>query len=164
MGRWTKTAEERFWEKVDKTEDEECWNWIANKDLRGYGKIRLNRSGVHYNEFAHRFSFVIHSKNPIPCGLWVLHRCDNPSCVNPSHLFLGTPKDNTQDMFKKGRNGYTGLRGTVHHKAKFSETDIADIRLRLAKKESCRSIAISYGVSRPCIQDIKSGDTWKHVP
>lgn len=91
-------AEDRFWEKVDKTEN--CWLWSASVNNQGYGEIHLGERNDHC--YAHRFSWMI-NKGPIPKGLFVLHRCDNPRCVNPNHLFLGTQKDNLHDAMAKGR-------------------------------------------------------------
>lgn len=87
----------RFFEKVAKTSD--CWAWLAGKDKDGYGKIKINGKTLQ----AHRVSWVIHN-GCIPEGLSVLHVCDNPSCVNPKHLFTGTTLDNMRDRDAKGRN------------------------------------------------------------
>lgn len=93
-----KGVEERFWDKVTKTET--CWTWSAKKDKNGYG--RFSPSGETSQLPAHRFSWELHN-GPIPEGLLVCHHCDNPECTNPSHLFLGTPQDNMTDKVLKGR-------------------------------------------------------------
>ncbi len=87
----------RFWSKVNKTDN--CWNWLACKTKDGYGRIFIKDKVL----LAHRVSWAIHD-GQIPKGLQVLHRCDNPSCVNPAHLFLGTVSDNMRDSVAKGRN------------------------------------------------------------
>lgn len=94
----TRPLMERFWEKVDMSGD--CWVWTGSCSPWGYGQI-----GVPPNQIAraHRVSWELHH-GPIPHGLYVCHHCDNPRCVRPDHLFLGTPSDNTQDMLHKGRH------------------------------------------------------------
>lgn len=88
----------RFWEHVEKTDA--CWNWTGCVDVKGYGSISTSRGSRPLQ--AHRVSYQI-ANGPIPDGMMVLHRCDNPRCVNPSHLFLGTAADNTHDMMSKER-------------------------------------------------------------
>ena len=94
-----KTIEERFWPKVEM--GKKCWEWVGGKDGDGYGVLRVGSAECNFIK-AHRVSFLIHY-GEIPHGLVVCHTCDNPSCVNPKHLFIGSRKDNTRDMLKKGR-------------------------------------------------------------
>lgn len=94
---------DRFIEKVDKTDT--CWNWTGTTYRRGYGHFGRHLDGKFKMYKCHRYSYE-YFKGPIPEGLLVLHTCDNPACVNPDHLFLGTHQDNTDDMMDKGRWGY----------------------------------------------------------
>ena len=104
MGRWyaatrSRPAHERFWPNVRKCDDADaCWEWLGRRDQKGYG--RFGRGHL-----AHRFAFAF-VNGPIPEGLEVCHRCDNPVCVRPSHLFLGTHTDNVRDSIAKGRAAF----------------------------------------------------------
>lgn len=107
----------RLWSKVRKRRNG-CFEWIGCKNERGYGVIHLDNK----NTYTHRVSWIL-TNGPILNGMFVLHRCDNPSCVNPDHLFLGTPKDNIQDMFSKGRDMHTkGFKYSEKTKSKMSES------------------------------------------
>lgn len=92
----------RFWAKVDKSG--ECWTWTGGTIAFGHGQFHVTLPSGNRNYLAHRFSWFLAHGQEAPLPLCVLHRCDNPPCVRPSHLFLGTKKDNTQDMLGKGRN------------------------------------------------------------
>lgn len=149
-----KTAKERFWEKVDKGEPDECWEWVGTKNPKGYGHIEINGKEVR----AHRFSWEIHN-GPIPEGLCVLHKCDNPGCVNPAHLFLGTYADNAQDMIAKGRDNKA--RGEASGNAKLTEQDVREIHALLkCCYLSRQTIGEMFGVTRAAVGAIKTGKNW----
>lgn len=145
----------RFWTKVDIRAKNECWVWTANKLKFGYGRFWLNGKTV----MAHRFSYTI-SHGDVAEGMNVCHRCDNPSCVNPNHLFLGTHHDNTHDMITKDRDT---IIGSKNNNATLTETDIPVIRQRLANGEMQTEIAKDYGVKKTAISAIKTGRSWKHI-
>jgi hypothetical protein len=147
---------ERFWAKVDQSG--ECWLWIGGFSQDRYGKIKLpGRNGATVR--AHRAAYVL-ANGEIPNGQLVCHRCDNRACVNPAHLFLGSHRDNVDDMVAKGRQTL----GEVNGRAKLSASSVAEIR-DLLKNTSLRPTAIApmYGVSPTAICRISAGRTWTHV-
>jgi hypothetical protein len=143
----------RFWSHVDRTGD--CWLWTSAKLPHGYGQFRLVPGETMRK--AHRLSYEW-AHGPIPEGMGVLHRCDNPSCVNPDHLFTGTQLDNMRDCRAKNRMPLGGQRAD----AKLTVDDVRRIRI-LAKSQSLNSIAREYGVSQPTIRSAVNGTTWAWV-
>lgn len=134
-----------------------CWGWKTVPLNSGYGVIRIGDAKV---IIGHRASWMIHNGS-IPHGLFVCHRCDNPICTNPEHLFLGTPKENTKDCIdKKRRNAPFGLN---HHNAKLSEEQVIEIKKLITLKISQSKIANRFKVSPSAIQNIADGKTWKHL-
>ena len=142
----------RFWEKVKKTND--CWIWIGAIDDRGYGSIGVNGR----TRRAHRLSYEM-LNGAIPKGLFVCHKCDNKKCVNPNHLFLGTAKDNTMDMIKKGRAKHAI--GENAGRSKLTKEQVTQIRKRYKKGESTRKLASHYPVSHTQIWEIVTYRHWK---
>ena len=124
----------RFWQNVEKTKD--CWEWRATCDHQGYGDASYQGSHIR----AHRLSWIIHFGN-IPSDMMILHRCDNPPCVRPDHLFLGDAGDNARDRVQKGRFIHLN-RGENSGRAKLSETQALDI---IADKRSAKILAGEYG-------------------
>lgn len=169
------TLPERFWRYVERS-DHGCWAWLGMKNSKGYGRIRVGGKGSQIR-LAHRVSYELHF-GAIPDALCVLHRCDNPACVRPDHLFIGTPLDNSRDMVNKGRGyivhhaGDAHARrkhpecwpvGSNHQSAKLTEVQIPEI-LALKGVRSDRKVAAQFGVTRNAIRMIWSGKSWKHVP
>ncbi len=150
---------DRFWTKVAKRGPNECWEWCASLSNKGYGKIGRNGGGGHVP--AHRVSWEL-SNGPIPNVQCVLHRCDNPPCVNPAHLFLGTKADNTADMISKGRN--VPPRGEMSGRAKLTNDAVIDIRSRHANGERQVDLAHEYNLNDGTISRIISGKRWAHLP
>lgn len=148
------TLEERFWKYVVKTDG--CWKWTACKDNRGYGHLMIK--GVPH--LATRLSWLIHNGS-IPEKAFVLHRCDNPECTNPDHLFLGDQLDNVSDMWNKGRAKPGHMVGSKHGMAKLTEEQVREIR---ESKERGVKLAIRFGVARTTICDIRKRRIWTHIP
>lgn len=131
-----------------------CWIWNKFKLKSGYGTTAQNKKTY----LAHRLSYLLHV-GMIPKGLWVLHKCDNPSCVNPDHLFLGTHQDNTDDKVSKGRQ----LRGDSHNMSKLTEDEITAIREFPKFRGAGVILAKRYDVTPSMISYIRNGKSWKHL-
>ena len=141
----------RFWGKIKVDPKTDCWNWIGTKDPDGYGKMYY--LGNHWR--SHRVSYSIY-KGKINRGLCVLHRCDNPSCINPNHLFVGTPGDNNHDraMKKRSRN----QNGILNNRVKLSVDNVIYIKNHREKKQL--ELAKLFNVSQTCISKIQTGARW----
>jgi len=156
----------RFWSKVRIRGLDECWPWSACKAGMGYGYFRLN--GMSFT--GQRVAWTI-ANGPVPAGLCALHRCDNPSCQNPAHLFLGTRADNLHDMWSKGRgvllpNIFPELRsrGEQCRTAKLTPEKIRDIRRRYASGGVTQAVlGKQYGVDQADISRIVAHKSWAHV-
>jgi hypothetical protein len=142
----------RFWSKVEKSGD--CWKWRANT-RKGYGSIKVNRKEL----YAHRHSWEIHN-GAIPPGLSVLHKCDNPLCVRPDHLFIGTQKDNMSDCSNKGRSGRT--LGEQNVFAVLKENEVLEIRKLAGVIPQCE-IAKRFNVKDAAVSKIILRRTWRHL-
>lgn len=148
----------RFWERVDKSGGKDaCWEWkICRHKKGGYGAWTLNKVSCKAHRLAYEYTY-----GPIPKGLNVCHKCDNPPCCNPSHLFIGTYKDNHQDSVKKGRNVF----GERHGNSKLKESQVKEIIRRLKQKDiSHGELAKQYGCSISVIGKIGRAKIWRHIP
>ncbi len=148
------TTIERFWSRVEKPPEDstsECWLWSGRKDRNGYGKLSIGASG---EVKAHRFSLALSLNRSIKDRLLVCHKCDNPSCVNPEHLFEGTAADNTQDCINKGRFRCVNK--------KLTETQVRLIRNN-PDKLSHRKLAKQLNVSPGTVYAVISGRSWKKL-
>lgn len=134
------------------SKQEGCWEWRGPMRWNGYGQFSLGGKCV----LAHRFSYE-RQYGPIPLGLFVCHRCDNPSCVNPDHLFAGTQRENMQDMAAKGRHGGPDLRGEAHPMARITREVAQAIRVDL---RPAKDVSAQYGVSKSLVWAIRSGRLW----
>lgn len=168
----TDSERQRFWKYVIKGDG--CWKWSGQLDTRGYGTIKLRKRRT----FAHRVSWMIHRGNPE--YLYVLHHCDNPSCVNPIHLFLGTQTDNVADMMAKGRRWKTRdlpigdqhwsrkhpdkvRRGELNNRAKLTSEVVRNMRRSFNSGVSRRMLSEQFHISLSQTYNITSGRQWRHV-
>ena len=144
---------DRLLAKVKKNPVTCCWEWTACRDRNGYGRFQVDGQ----TELAHRVSHELHH-GKIPQGLLVCHRCDNPRCINPEHLFLGTQADNMADMNTRGR--HDPRKGTSNAWARLSNNDICAIRAAIGVRQA--DLAKKYGVGQSQISRIRSGERWGH--
>lgn len=155
--------ETRFWSRIQPSAG--CWLWMGVRDPRGYGFIKDHQRGRR----VHRVMWeLLHG--PIPDRMEVCHHCDNPSCVRPDHLFVGTHTDNMRDMFTKNRRQTTPAIGRGRHAvgeahwySKLTAEKVREIRSRVAAGEAQNAIAAELGLSTGCISGVVHRRTWRHV-
>ncbi len=143
--------------RCEKKGPEECWDFIGSSCRKGWHGQFHNDAGK--NELAHRAAWRLFV-GPIPEGMFVLHKCDNPVCLNPLHLFLGTQSDNAKDMWSKGRANPKPSLGSSHGMSKLNDDAVREI---LASSESGKALAGKFGVSQSTIGDVRKRRIWKHV-
>jgi hypothetical protein len=145
---------ERFWQYLKPGAPDACWEWSGSRDPHGYGRIqRGGRHGGHVK--AHRASYEMHH-GPIPDGLVVRHKCDNPPCCNPAHLEVGTMRDNSRDMAARGRSA--AQRGHDNGRTKVPDVAIVAMRERCARGEIPREVAAAYGVTEKWLSAVLRGE------
>lgn len=144
------TTEDRLYSRLYHS-DNGCWEYHGARDSAGYGRIwHINNTIM-----AHRASWIVHNGS-IPAGLFVLHKCDNPPCCNPDHLFLGTAEDNTKDMMNKGRR-------PIIRVCKLTEDQVREIKNLLINDISRRALKDKFNISFGAIDAIKHGRNWEHI-
>lgn len=129
-----------------------CIEWVMFLDKNGYGQIRVDGKAYYVHRLVYELQIA-----PIPKGLYVLHKCNNPKCSNPEHLYLGTQQDNMKDMARAG-----SMKGHKNSQARLSESDVRSI-LDDKYKTSAKKLSVKYGVSAQHISDIRTGKRWSHL-
>jgi hypothetical protein len=153
-----------FWNCVEVGESDKCWPWKLYCDPRGYGRVKRKKK----NYSAHRIAYQLHYLNGRQLrleGLNVCHKCDNPPCCNPSHLFLGTQKKNLDDAITKGRLfSLPPRKGSENGRAKLTDSDVAEIRAAYEPRYGALTeLSKRFGVSRGVIWKVVNNRSWKHV-
>lgn len=150
-----------FWVNVKVGTPDECWPWLRLRNQKtGYGLLRVNGKMV----YAHRRAYEL-MNGAIPVGMHICHACDNPICVNPNHLWLGTPADNVRDRDSKGRHRSNPSPQPTYHNAKVTMADVVAIRRDYAAgRETYASLTERYGLQRTAISDIVNRKSWHHIP
>lgn len=163
---WRQNVEERFWPKVMKPLGwDECWAWTGAKKRKdgpkqAYGSFKIKS---HVTARAPRVAYGLYY-GVSPGALFVCHKCDNPECVNPLHLFLGTVQDNSDDMVRKGRSPRRDQRGSLNGAAKLNEAQVEQIRGMIRAGMNNTAIASRFGVTHQLISRIRRGRAWGSLP
>lgn len=131
-----------------------CLLWFGRADVGGYGRLRVNGRETRATRAALEAAGVV-----VPKGAWVLHRCDQPACVNPAHLFVGTHAENMADMVRKDRQS----RGALHARARLTVADVRRMRSLFAAGETVRSLIGLFSVKASCVRAVVARQTWRHV-
>lgn len=158
---------ERFWSKVDVRGSDECWEWKAARNRHGYGYFRYKSKHAK----AHRVSWEL-TQGEIPDGINVLHRCDNPPCCNPAHLFLGTQAENMSDKVAKGRQQRgegcrakpeRRARGSRNGRATLNELQVVGMMARHLQGVSVAQVAREFNAPYKTVSSIIRGENWSHI-
>jgi len=156
------TLSERFWDKVEKQGPDECWLWTATRTQFGYGSFRIGSAtdGTRRKEMAHRVAYMLSTNQDIPAGRVVMHSCDNPQCVNPAHLSVGTYSENGKAAYDRKRRASTVKPREGHPRAKLTEAQVAYIRT-VGKTRTLRSLAEEFKVSESTVDAVRRHVNWK---
>lgn len=149
-----------FWANVDIRGEDDCWEWMGSYRSNGYGQYGLNGENIIAHRMAYELRYGPIGKMENGKSLHVCHKCDNPKCCNPNHLFLGTPRDNVRDMIQKGR--CIRARGESASNTVLTERQVREIRQ--LRGYSQYAVAAMYGVSRGAIAAVVRRRTWRHIP
>lgn len=164
QGRWMtfeyseREREFNFWSMI-KVAPSGCWEWTAGKNPQGYGKISITLFGKREQQ-AQRVAWI-YKNGPIPNGRMICHHCDNPACINPDHLFVGTHKENSDDKVKKGRQ-WKPI-GTLNPHTKINEDVVRTIRTLRGHGIAYKEVARISGSSENVVNHILNGRCWSHV-
>jgi len=154
MGRLKNNLED-VWKKINKKENDDCWEWVGALSNNGYGAFVLNQKTYSSHRIVYELIY-----GSISSGYCILHKCNNPSCCNPSHLYLGTHADNSKQMVNEGRS----CRGEKNGRSKLNVEQIREIRrLYSTGKYYQRELGIRFGVSRSEIGRIVNGIMWGYI-
>ena len=140
--------------------DSGCWIWIGSRDKDGYGTVRF-RGG--YTR-VHRVRMILDVGRPLAVSEFVCHRCDNPPCVNPAHLWIGSNRANQLDASAKGRSRGKVRTGQDNHASKLTPDGVRLVRVLLNEGLGCGEIARRFRVTPAAIHFIRNGQSWRHVP
>jgi hypothetical protein len=161
---WRKPLDKRFWSKVSVTDG--CWLWNGTTDKDGYGLLHNTDRPPAFHRATH-ISWMLHGKGDVPDDRQMCHTCDNPACVRPDHLWIGTTQENTADRGRKGRTSRHSRidppRGEQHPMARLKENDVRAILALRHSGLRQGDIAARFGISQANVWRILKGETWRHI-
>jgi hypothetical protein len=153
----TKTPEQRFQEKIDQRGTDDCWPWLASTVNGGHGEFFVSPQRGKIP--AHSYALELASGQPCPPGMEACHRCDNPPCCNPTHIYFGTRQQNVDDMWQRNRVPL----GSARRHSRLTEAQVVDIRRRCVGGESQKALAVAFAIGTAHVNHIVHGRQRKHV-